>query len=72
VWNPSQASASAAFLLAGMHANPELPLPVGIFRSVAAPCYEEGVNAQVVEATAKRKPGVLKDLVYAGETWTVG
>jgi 2-oxoglutarate ferredoxin oxidoreductase subunit beta len=72
VWNPSQPSASAAFLLAGMHTDPEMPLPIGIFRAVAAPCYEVGVNAQVAEATARRKPGVLKDLVYAGETWTVG
>ncbi|MBL8861720.1 MAG: 2-oxoacid:ferredoxin oxidoreductase subunit beta [Planctomycetes bacterium] len=72
VWNPAQPSASAAFLLAGMHADPELPLPVGIFRAVAAPCYEDGVNAQVTDAIAKRKPGVLRDLVYAGEIWTVG
>ncbi|MEZ6017105.1 MAG: 2-oxoacid:ferredoxin oxidoreductase subunit beta [Planctomycetota bacterium] len=71
VWDPCQPSAAAAFLLAGMHTDPELPLPIGVFRSVAAPCYEEGVNAQVTDAVARRKPGVLKDLVYAGETWTV-
>jgi hypothetical protein len=72
VWDPHHASPAAAFLLAGMHTDPELPLPIGVFRSVAAPCYEDGVHAQVNEAIAKRKPGKLADLVYAGETWTVG
>ena len=71
IWNPGTKSPAAAVLLAGMRNDPEMPVPVGLFRSVEAPSYEVGVNAQVDDAIAKRGAGELKDLVYAGETWTV-
>ena len=71
VWDPTTKSAAAAFLLTGMRDDPEMPLPIGIFRQVEAPCYDVSVNAQVSEAVATRGPGQLKDLVYTSETWTV-
>ena len=48
-----------------------MPVPIGILRNVAAPTYEVGVNAQVEDAIARKGKGDLKDLVYAGEMWTV-
>ncbi|MEM8709691.1 MAG: thiamine pyrophosphate-dependent enzyme, partial [Planctomycetota bacterium] len=70
-WDPTTKSGAPAFLIAGMKDDPEMPLPVGILRNVEAPNYETGVNAQVDEAVAKKGKGDLKDLVYAGEMWTV-
>lgn len=71
VWNPSTKSGAPAFLIAGMREDPEMPIPLGIMRTVTAPNYEIGVNAQVDDAIAKKGKGDLKDLVYAGEMWTV-
>ncbi|MFT5733289.1 MAG: 2-oxoglutarate ferredoxin oxidoreductase subunit beta [Planctomycetota bacterium] len=71
IWDPTAKSPAAAFLITGMREDPEMPLPIGILRNVEAPNYEVGVNAQVEEAIARKGKGVLKDLVYAGEMWTV-
>lgn len=71
VWQASTKSAAPAVLLSGMRDDPEMPIPVGLFRSVEAPTYEIGVNAQNVDAVAKKGEGELKDLVYSGEIWTV-
>ena len=71
VWHPDTPSPAPAVLLAGMRDDPEMPVPVGVLRSVAAPNYETGVNAQVDDAIARKGAGDLKDLVYDGELWTV-
>ncbi|MEM6671205.1 MAG: 2-oxoacid:ferredoxin oxidoreductase subunit beta [Planctomycetota bacterium] len=70
-WQPQATSPAAAFLLAGMRDDPEMPVPIGVFRDVAAPIYETGVRAQVDDAIATKGAGDLKDLVYSGEIWTV-
>jgi 2-oxoglutarate ferredoxin oxidoreductase subunit beta len=71
LWRADTKSPAPAFLLAGMRDDPEMPVPVGIFRDVDAPIYETGVNAQVDEAVARKGAGELKDLVHSGEIWTV-
>ena len=71
VWQSDTKSPAPAFLLAGMRDDPEMPVPVGIFRDVPAANYETGVNAQVEDAVAQKGAGELKDLVYSGEIWTV-
>jgi 2-oxoglutarate ferredoxin oxidoreductase subunit beta len=60
---------SLANILVGMD-YPEYPVPVGIFRSVEAPSYDELVAEQVRSAMAKG-PGSLEAALHAGETWTV-
>ena len=70
-WNPSTESSAPAFLMSMMDANPELPTPFGIFRSVDAPVYEREVTRQIEEAIEKKGRGKLRDLVWAGETWEV-
>jgi hypothetical protein len=58
IWNPSKASASAAFILGGMHANLELPLLVGNFRSVAGPWITTaGVSASASTSRASARWG---------------
>ena len=72
VWDPKAGSAGAAFLLSEMDNDPSKPRPIGIFRDIEQPVFDTSVNAQVAEAIDKKGAGKLKDLVYAGDTWTVG
>lgn len=59
-----------AYMLAGMN-YPEYPAPVGVFRQVSRPVYDEDVRAQVKQAQESRPGGDLKSLLYSGETWEV-
>ena len=70
VWNPNTESASPGFQMAQMDGDPSLPRPIGIFRQIEAPCYEDGLHRQIDEAVAQGGAD-LKSLVYGSETWTV-
>ncbi len=48
-----------------------LPLAVGVIRDVEAPTYEAGVSEQVEKVRAAKGFSSLRDMVLAGETWTV-
>jgi 2-oxoglutarate ferredoxin oxidoreductase subunit beta len=50
---------------------PEFPEPIGVFRAVERPTYDEGINQQVEEAQAEQGVGDLAKLYAAGDTWTV-
>jgi len=65
-----QAEPSLAYLLSRMH-HPEFPEPMGIFRCVERPTYEELLFKQISNATAAKGPGKLEDLYDDGETWIV-
>ena len=64
------ADPTMAFRLARMH-HPEFPEPLGVFRAVEKPTYEQLLMGQIEAATAKQGPGELEKLFVAGETWTV-
>lgn len=72
VWDPTQHSAAPAFALSTLDQDPAMPTPIGIFRSVAAPTYEDAANSQVESAIGAKGQGQLRDLIYAGDMWTVG
>ncbi len=59
-----------AFMLSRM-TNPAFPVPIGVFRDVDHPTYEQGVISQVERAKQTRGAGKLSDLYGAEETWTV-
>jgi 2-oxoglutarate ferredoxin oxidoreductase subunit beta len=61
---------SLAYLLSRMR-EPEFPEPIGVFRSVNKPAYEQGVMAQVQEAIAKKGPGDLYSMYSNADTWQV-
>jgi 2-oxoglutarate ferredoxin oxidoreductase subunit beta len=63
------ANVSLANILVGMD-YPEFPVPIGIFRDVDAPTFDDLVTEQVESAMAKG-PGSLEAALHAGETWTV-
>lgn len=59
-----------AFLLSRLR-HPEFPEPMGVFRDVYRPCYEEMLNGQIEEAIAQQGTGDLEKLFHSGDTWTV-
>jgi len=69
-WDEAAATPQLAFLASQM-VPPAFPTPIGIFRAVEEPTYEEGVVAQVEGEIDRSGPGRLEDLLYSGDTWTV-
>ena len=63
-------SPSYAFALASL-ARPDFPLPIGVFRAVEKPTYEQMLQDQVDSALEQRGPGDLATLLNSGDTWTV-
>jgi len=58
-----------AYLLSRM-SQPDFPEPIGVFRAIDAPRYEERLAEQIAAAQKKGK-GDLQNLFTSGETWTV-
>ena len=61
---------SLAFLLARMR-YPDFPEPLGVFRDVSRPVYDEHVESQIEDAIASQGEGDLEALFNSGDTWTV-
>ena len=72
VWDAGTSSSAPAMLFADIDRDADLPTPIGIFRQVERPRLESEIHAQIDEVTSRMGPGDLKELVYAGDTWTVG
>jgi 2-oxoglutarate ferredoxin oxidoreductase subunit beta len=60
---------SLANILVGMD-YPDFPVPLGIFRDIDAPVFDDMVQQQVDEALAKGR-GDIAQVLLAGETWVV-
>jgi 2-oxoglutarate/2-oxoacid ferredoxin oxidoreductase subunit beta len=58
-----------ANILVGMD-YPEFPVPVGVFRAVDAPTFDDMVTDQVEQAQARGKPD-FEDLLRGSDTWEV-
>ncbi|ATL68570.1 2-oxoacid:ferredoxin oxidoreductase subunit beta [Nocardia terpenica] len=63
-----------AFALSRLSSQDLSHVPVGIFRSVARPTYDDGVRAQTAMARERKPvgPDALQQLLTGKETWTVG
>ncbi|MCU0867217.1 MAG: 2-oxoacid:ferredoxin oxidoreductase subunit beta [Planctomycetes bacterium] len=70
VWDETAETPAPAMALATM-SETEFPVPIGVFRRREKPSFEAGVQAQLTAAKAKKQES-LRDLLYAGEIWTVG
>ena len=70
VHDESACEPTAAYLLSRMR-YPDFPEPIGVFRSVDRPKYDELLNAQVEEARRTRGAGDLQKLFMSGDTWEV-
>ena len=61
---------SLAYLLSRMR-QPEFPEPIGVFRAIDAPKYDELINQQVQDARDNKGEGDLQALFSTGDTWNV-
>jgi 2-oxoglutarate ferredoxin oxidoreductase subunit beta len=69
-WDERVPAPTLAFLAAHM-LPPRFPTPLGVFRDVDLPSYEEGVVGQVEGEIARHGAGDLQALIHAGDVWTV-
>ena len=60
-----------AYILGRMSEEPSLPLPVGVFRCVQRPCYEDGMESQINASKKRFGEGNLETLLNSGDTWEV-
>ncbi len=64
-------SAALAFALSRVTQETHGGTPVGVFRNIQRPVYDELMAEQLSTATAKRGAGDLAELLHSGETWTI-
>ena len=63
--NPQHASMLAHFL------PPDFPTPIGVYRAVDKPVFEQAVVGQINDAVEREGSGSLDDLLRGGDTWEV-
>ena len=62
---------SLAFALSRLTVQTNGVAPVGVFRDVEQPVYDDLMEAQITEAVEARGRGDLAALLNAGDTWTI-
>ncbi|MCG8606644.1 2-oxoacid:ferredoxin oxidoreductase subunit beta [bacterium] len=60
-----------SFILSHMTDNPELPVPVGVIRSVDSMCYEDALNQQIDDAKKRFGEPDMQSVLESGDTWEV-
>ena len=70
VWDETRSDPAIAFMLAQLEP-PAFPTPVGVYRSVSRPTYEQRVIGQIQAQQDKKGTGTLEGLLYSGEVWRV-
>jgi len=71
VHDESHEGAALAFALSRVTQDTHGGTPVGVFRNIVRPVYDELMAEQLTTATAKRGAGDLAELLHSGETWTI-
>jgi 2-oxoglutarate/2-oxoacid ferredoxin oxidoreductase subunit beta len=72
VHDETRTDPSLAFALSRLADHPNVPTPVGIFRAVSRPAYEDLAQQQLAEAQERSGPGDLRTLIESGSVWEVG
>jgi 2-oxoglutarate ferredoxin oxidoreductase subunit beta len=70
VHNEKAPDSYLAYMLSRME-YPDYPVPIGVFRDVDKPTYEDLLENQIESAVAKMGPGSLEKLINSGETWVI-
>jgi 2-oxoglutarate ferredoxin oxidoreductase subunit beta len=60
-----------AFALSRIAHTPTGPTPFGVFRDVERAVYDELMADQIATAKEKRGEGDLRELLHAGDSWTI-
>jgi len=71
IHDPSKDEPTTAFALSRLSHNPVGPTPIGIFRDVRRPVYDELLREQVEQAQAGQRDGDLASLLGSGNVWDV-
>jgi len=71
VHDESAVDPSVAFAASRITFGTDGRVPVGVFRDVERPVYDELMAEQLERAREKRGPGDLRELLLAGDTWTI-
>ncbi len=64
-------SPARTVILASFSEDPDLPAPLGIFREITKPTYDEGIENQLTNVIEKKGKGDLHKLLFSGNTWEV-
>ncbi|MDH3517661.1 MAG: 2-oxoacid:ferredoxin oxidoreductase subunit beta, partial [Acidimicrobiia bacterium] len=71
IHDPTRPDPTMAFALSRLSHGPYGPTPLGIFRDVTRPVYDEVMAQQLVDAQSKRGPGDMAKLIRSLGTWEV-
>ena len=71
VHNPKRDDPTIAFMLANLSTRPGFPTPIGVFRDVKRPTYEELYWDLVKQVKAKKGETSLRKFLSDADTWTV-
>ena len=71
IHDPTRDEPTTAFALSRLSHNPTGPTPLGIFRQVDRPVYDDGMQQQIDDARARHGTGDLSALLHSGATWDV-
>jgi 2-oxoglutarate ferredoxin oxidoreductase subunit beta len=71
VHDSTHAEPSLAFALSRVTQATHGGTPVGIFRNIERPVYDDLMAAQLRAAEEKKGKGDLAELLHSGETWVV-
>ena len=63
--------AAYAFSLSRITQETHGKVPLGVFRDVERPVYDELMAGQIATAKERRGEGDLRELLHAGDTWTI-
>ncbi len=58
-----------AFMLSRLSHGADGPTPIGVFRDVERPVYDELLAGQLARAAARQGAGELEKLLHSGDTW---
>jgi 2-oxoglutarate ferredoxin oxidoreductase subunit beta len=58
-------------MLAHMNEKPGLPTPVGVFRQIFKPTYDEMLYDQIRKVKEKKGEGDLRKLFFDATTWEI-
>jgi 2-oxoglutarate ferredoxin oxidoreductase subunit beta len=70
VYNEEDPDPTLAYLLSGM-SYPDYPVPIGVFRNIRKPTYDELMTGQVQKSVEMFGKGDLAKLFNSGDTWVV-
>jgi len=71
VHDDTHVDATYSFILSHMMDNPDLPVPLGVFRQIEKITYDQALNDQVHSVQEKMGTPNLQSLLEAGDTWEV-